>query len=1027
MSTIPGKRAIWVLAALLGLALWGLLAAQYNLPPRAAASNLLPYRRPAQNCTEEVENGSFESGDFTSWQTSGSPWIANYLAYEGSYSAVVGGYDNADDTFYQTMTLPVTFTSATLNYWWYIDTQEPIGTPMDYFFLEVQDASGNVLLTLQTLDNSSPTGDWFQSIFDLGNYPSLLGQTLRFAFHGVTNATEPTGFFIDEVHLVVCVSSTTPTPTPTETPACLPDNYEPNESQAGAWPVSVPFLESSLRICPADEDWFEFYVDIHYELWIVIGFQHVDGDLDLELYDPDGVRVAYSNSTTDDEEIIYQTTRSGNFAVRVFPFSPPAADSGVSYDISIQQSSAHTPTPTPTWPTSTPTNTPTPTPTHTPTRTPSVLPQLDLQLVDMEVSQGIQNLDHNVDLITGRDTYVRLYVRADRAYYTRGTVGAYLTAESHGFPVLPAQGLCFGTLQNIRPVGTSLAADRANIHNALYCPVPREWMKTPWDQLEIFAHLIVPADVGDPNPNNNERSLLRWPARTHDLNIKIVQLRDGCTDKNCGPSVSDYAGIDRVVRRMLPVGKITLIPDEGIWRKWQGREDTLTELIQLRQQRYNLRNYVLVGVRRSSIWEWYGAAFPGLRVAWVQTHATGDWTLAHELGHAIGGLNHVNACGAPAQPGYENYPYNSEWISAGGDRDHYGLDIGYYSPPRVLEPQKWADIMTYCWGRQWISDHSYNAIERDLRITPKAAESPKPLERQGDTLIVVGSVYTPTGQVSLLPILRRPASELEGDSISPPGPYTVQLRDAGEAVLVEQSFDLFYGEFPAGSAQFFSLLVPYDPAAARLAITDQGSEIYSLAVSPNAPTVAVDPLSGTVADTFTASWTMADLDGDAPTAAVYFSPDGGTTWEPLAGNLEESQAELDTSLWPGTDQGMLRVLVSDGFNVSQDETGPFSVPPKAPLVWILGPTEDSAVQPDWPLSLQATGYDPEDKALADEAYNWTSNLDGALGTGERLVIHNLSPGWHTITVSASDSHGNSANDSVNVYVGYRQYLPAVFR
>ena len=156
------------------------------------------------SCSDRIQNGGFETGDFSSWTTIGSPWIADYLAHDGIYSGVVGGADNADDTFYQEVVLPSTATSATLTYWWYIYTQAGLGTPMDYLHVEAQDTNGTVLAILATLHDQSPTDGWFQETIDLKNYPSLFGRTIRIAFHGATDGADFTSFYIDEVTLEVC-------------------------------------------------------------------------------------------------------------------------------------------------------------------------------------------------------------------------------------------------------------------------------------------------------------------------------------------------------------------------------------------------------------------------------------------------------------------------------------------------------------------------------------------------------------------------------------------------------------------------------------------------------------------------------------------------------------------------------------------------------------------------------------------------------------------------------------------------------
>jgi len=148
--------------------------------------------------TQLVTNGGFESGS--------APWVeASSGGYElvdgtnphtGSYSAYLAGYNNANDSIYETVTIPSTITTATLTYWTDVETTE---TTHSYDFLKVQvrNSGGSVLQTLQTQSDATATG-WKSQSFDLSNYK---GQTVELYFDATNDVSNPTSFFVDDVSL----------------------------------------------------------------------------------------------------------------------------------------------------------------------------------------------------------------------------------------------------------------------------------------------------------------------------------------------------------------------------------------------------------------------------------------------------------------------------------------------------------------------------------------------------------------------------------------------------------------------------------------------------------------------------------------------------------------------------------------------------------------------------------------------------------------------------------------------------------
>ena len=67
--------------------------------------------------------------------------------------------------------------------------------------------------------------------------------------------------------------------------------------------------------------------------------------------------------------------------------------------------------------------------------------------------------------------------------------------------------------------------------------------------------------------------------------------------------------------------------------------------------------------------------------------------------------------------------------------------------------------------------------------------------------------------------------------------------------------------------------------------------------------------------------------------------------------------------------------------------------------------------------LNGEAIDLEDGALGDDAYLWSSDKDGVLGTGASLPLNTLSPGVHTITLTAKDSNQVEGHASITLTVG----------
>ncbi|MDZ4829889.1 MAG: hypothetical protein SGJ09_06780, partial [Phycisphaerae bacterium] len=176
-------------------------------------------------------------------------------------------------------------------------------------------------------------------------------------------------------------------------------------------------------------------------------------------------------------------------------------------------------------------------------------------------------------------------------------------------------------------------------------------------------------------------------------------------------------------------------------------------------------------------------------------------------------------------------------------------------------------------------------------------------------------------------------------------------------------------------------------------------------------------------------WAASDADGDALTAMLLYSPDGGDAWVPLSVNLsnEISGAEnsfvFNTSNVPQSigPNGIVKVRVSDGMNIVDGEfpVGMMFGLGTPPDVNIISPNANITVPQFASVVLQASAWDMDDQLLPESSVSWTSDIDGALGTGRLFVVNRLSPGTHTLTLTGTDSSGLSQIQEVTLTVSAR--------
>jgi hypothetical protein len=85
-------------------------------------------------------------------------------------------------------------------------------------------------------------------------------------------------------------------------------------------------------------------------------------------------------------------------------------------------------------------------------------------------------------------------------------------------------------------------------------------------------------------------------------------------------------------------------------------------------------------------------------------------------------------------------------------------------------------------------------------------------------------------------------------------------------------------------------------------------------------------------------------------------------------------------------------------------------------VIIFGPAEGLVFPLNSVVNLLGSATDEEDGPIGPDRLVWSSDLDGDLGQGPSLQVRTLSPGRHTLSLTATDSSGNSASSQVHIAI-----------
>jgi hypothetical protein len=407
--------------------------------------------------------------------------------------------------------------------------------------------------------------------------------------------------------------------------------------------------------------------------------------------------------------------------------------------------------------------------------------------------------------------------------------------------------------------------------------------------------------------------------------------------------------------------------------------------------------------------------------------------------YKIGVCDEVASFGAPIFPFIETVDGNKRAtigpLSQGMDKMVFGWD-SYRN--QVINPSRNFELMSYCGPSfTWVSTFTYSLIStyitsnfRRRQLKSQKLRASRKLQNTSYTVIraIVDmdtniTTFLPSIQVVLPSISAVSSNEYQvvGFNISGKEVFRVAFDPIrSDADIVPSSNSSV--EVNSVYVQAF-VLTPTTGTIATIRLAQNRSFLGSAQpISGNKPTVTVlfpnggESLSGSATNI---SWSATDPDGDALSYSVLFSPDSGTTWKAITTDHTTTSLVVPFNALGQTRFGLIRVQASDGFNIGEDMSdATFVTPNIPPEMQIIRPFNGDNFAGVQLVVLQASSFDVEDGIVAGNRLNWTSGIDGFLGSGltVEILASSLSENNHTITLKGLDSGGAVTTATVNITV-----------
>ena len=758
-------------------------------------------------------------------------------------------------------------------------------------------------------------------------------------------------------------------------------------------------------ICPqGDIDFFKVFVSPNQNISIDAKLTDLPADYDLALYDPNGFKIDDSTfgGTADEEVSASASSQPGYWRVKVS--GPGGVYHSRPYTLEVILTS-----------------------------------NLDLTVAGIEVTQAIQDMSNSVELAAGKIAVARVYVDPGPS----ATAAAGVEVELHGwqhvgatYKPLPSSPLkkdplyvTNKTVENDKRLATG---ESFNFF------LPKPWVTS--GDIRLEARVNPQHTLPESNYSNNNLVVERVDVRnTSPLNVGLVPIET----KGLVPTVKGnpaVASIFGYVRAVYPVGEVKLwhlvgtlkvdhdLTDPTGGGCGEGTRDLLSDLSDIYDWWENRPpNAVVYGfVEKGVPTGWSGCGSSAYRSAVSFLNSTMGKVIAEEIGHANNRLH------SPSDRDSSQVVNNHDCRDPGWDTEDHSYP--YYTSPtgpayprcsigevginvltgELFDPAKTYDFMAYCWP-PWVSPYTWEGIALYM---PVAKHSPG---RQNTRQVLVAGTAVGDELIFRRWFWVRDREDATGGE-GPSGPYTIELRDAGGAVLESREFsvDQSYADGERAAGQFREW-IRYPNGVASITVVFEGVDIGERAVSQSPPTVTLTSPNGGEHWGFSGvqrvTWQADDADGDDLSANVLVSNDLGASWRALAVNQTDQFFDVDLSSMPGGNELLLKVEVSDGVNTAFDISDvAFAAEEKPPVPLLISPEAGTLIRRGDGVALSGAALDVQSGSVDGERLTWFSSIDGLIGAFSDTVMPEPSCGAHEIVLEAVNDKGHVEVETTDIAV-----------